>query len=181
VLAAAGALAACHTEATRTPTPAGPPPKPAISLDASYDWHVLLIAPLGSRLKEIPLKLHEVLLFGDSAQPAPEEAECYAPDEGTPRFAGRVPEEYLLCFKQDRLSRLRASVPLAEPNARETFAAACESWLAPGATAAPGGSAAATPGGNDCEGHDGTVRFSAHFAPEPQPALSIVIDGVSEP
>jgi hypothetical protein len=169
LLTAAGALAGCHTEAARTKPPAAAtPPKPVISPDATYDWHVLLIAPLGSKLKEIPLKLHEVLLFGDSAQPAPEEAECYAPDEGTPRFAGRVPEEYLLCFKQDRLSRLRASVPLAEPNARESFAAACEAWLA-------------APAGDHCEGHDGTVRFSAHFAPEPQPGLSIVIDGVPEP
>ena len=36
-------------------------------VDASYDWHGLLIAPFGSVLKDIPLTLHEVLLFRDEA------------------------------------------------------------------------------------------------------------------
>ncbi len=44
-----------------------PQPAPA-PLDASYDWHVLLVAPFGSVLKDVPLTLHEVLLFRDEAQ-----------------------------------------------------------------------------------------------------------------
>ena len=72
---------------------------------------MLLIAPFGSTLKDIPLMLHEVLMFRDEARAAgPGDAECYAPDEAVPKFAGRTPDEYLLCFKQDRLSRIQASV-----------------------------------------------------------------------
>ena len=41
--------------------------------------------------------------------------ECYAADTPAPRFVGRTPDEYLLCFKQDRLSRIQASVRLAAP------------------------------------------------------------------
>ena len=51
-------------------------------VDASYDWHVLLVAPFGSVLKDIPLTLHEVLLFRDEAHgaAAADDAECYAAD-----------------------------------------------------------------------------------------------------
>ena len=66
--AAFAALAACHANSTRAPAADhAAAPEPQFTLDASYDWHVLLIAPLGSALKEIPMKLHEVLLFRDEA------------------------------------------------------------------------------------------------------------------
>ena len=51
------ALAACAAPKPKAPEPPPAPPP----LDASYDWHVLLIAPFGSLLKDIPATLHEVL------------------------------------------------------------------------------------------------------------------------
>ena len=65
-MAAAAMLAACASAPKR---PAPPPPK--APLDASYDWHVLLLAPLGSVLKDVRLPLHEVLLFRGCGKPAP--------------------------------------------------------------------------------------------------------------
>ena len=87
--AAAWMLAACAASKQQiAPPPAKPPP-----LDASYDWHVLLIAPFGSVLKDIPLALHEVLVFRDeehSASPA-DDSECYGADGAAPRFITRSP------------------------------------------------------------------------------------------
>jgi hypothetical protein len=96
-------------------------------------------------LKDIPVALHEVLLFRDDAHgnaapgnaatgsagadAAAVDAECYAADAPAPRFVGRIPEEYLLCFKQDRLSRIQASVRVPAAQAPEVFAAACTGWL----------------------------------------------------
>src|SRR6202034_2117205 len=85
----------------RAPPPQATPPvhPPAQAdtrppVDASYDWHGLLVAPFGSVLKDIPLTLHEVLLFRDEAHgsAAVDEAECYAADTPAPRFLGRTPE-----------------------------------------------------------------------------------------
>jgi len=144
--------------------------------DASYDWHVLLIAPFGSVLKEIPVTLHEVLLFRDEAPGAAgsDDAECYAPDEAVPQFAGRTPDEYLLCFKQDRLSRIQAAVRLATAQAPEVFAAACAGWLQQAA-------GAAAPTLDSCEGREGATRFSAHLGEEPESNLSIVLTSVPDP
>ena len=142
-----GALVACRAPSPRTAAPDRVPPPPAAHelSDASYDWHGLLIAPFGSVLKDIPVALHEVLLFRDDAHrnaapgnaatgaagadAAPVDAECYAADAPAPRFVGRIPEEYLLCFKQDRLSRIQASVRVPAAQAPEIFAAACAGWL----------------------------------------------------
>src|SRR5258707_15717871 len=103
-------MAACAAPA---PKPAAPLKAPA-PLDASYDWHVLLVAPFGSVLKDVPLTFHEVLLFRDEAHAASaaDELECYAVDGTRPRFIARPPSAYLLCFKQDRLSRVEATVRL---------------------------------------------------------------------
>src|SRR5665811_1083135 len=83
------ALAACAAQA---PKPAALPPAPP-PLDASYDWHVLLIAPFGSVLKDVPSTLHEVLLFRDEVRnaSAADELECYAVDGARPRFIARQP------------------------------------------------------------------------------------------
>src|SRR5258707_15738106 len=64
-----GALVACRAPSPRAAPPDRAPPPPATHEpgDASYDWHGLLIAPFGSVLKDIPLALHEVLLFRDDA------------------------------------------------------------------------------------------------------------------
>src|SRR3981081_818017 len=82
--AALWTLAACAVSKHEiAPPPPAPPP-----LDASYDWHVLLVAPFGSVLKDVPLTLHEVLLFRDEAHAASaaDELECYAVDGKRPRF-----------------------------------------------------------------------------------------------
>jgi hypothetical protein len=182
-------LAACHASAPRMTAPEptrAPAPEAGLPADPTYDWHVLLIVPFGSVLKDIPLTLHEVLLFRDeesgtgagAAAPA-DDAECYAPDGPAPRFIGSTPEEYLLCFKHDRLSRVQASVHLSDPQPAGVFTAACEDWLRH-ATPAPAAAAPSTaaPGGGTCEGSDGAVRFDARF--DEEATLSIVLDGVPE-
>jgi hypothetical protein len=170
-------LTACHASAPRTtapervPQPATPPPAD------TYDWHVLLVAPFGVTLKDIPLTLHEVLLFRDEARGtgAGDDAECYAPDGPAPRFIGSTPDEYLLCFKHDRLARVQASVRLSDPQPAGVFAAACEDWLR---HATPAPADAAAPSSGSCEGSDGAVHFDAHF--DEEATLSIVLDGPPE-
>jgi hypothetical protein len=163
------AIAACHAPAPRATAPAAPPPA------VSYDWHGLLIAPFGSVLKDVPLKLHEVLLFKDDthrAAPADSmtvEAECYAADAPAPKFLGRAPEAYLLCFRQDRLSRIQASLRLPPDQAPDVFAAACAQW-----TKNP----AAVPTDAVCEGLDGAIHFS--FRLEEESELSISLDSTPD-
>jgi hypothetical protein len=190
--AALALLVACHASDPRMTAPA-PEPRPATPpSDATYDWHVLLVVPFGVTLKDIPLTLHEVLLFRDEARGtgAGDDAECYAPHGTAPRFMGSTPEEYLLCFKHDRLSRVQASVHLSDPQPAGVFAAACEDWLrhvtpvpadaAVPRVVAPSASApsAGPSGGGTCEGSDGAVRFNARF--DEEATLSIVLDGPPE-
>ena len=197
--AALVALTACHSAAVRVPSPEHVTAPPGVTTpdnrppsDATYDWHVLLVVPFGVTLKDIPLTLHEVLLFRDEARGsgAGDDAECYAPDGPAPRFIGSTPEEYLLCFKHDRLSRVQASVRLSDPQPAGVFAAACEDWLrhatpAPADAAAPrvgvpsaSAPGASAPGTGTCEGSDGAVRFNARF--DEETSLSIVLDGLPE-
>ncbi len=154
------ALAACVTSSVPPPQPPRVPPveKP----DASYDWHSLVIAPFGTLLKEMPAGLHEVLLFRDAAQGGDgrENGDCYALDGEPPAFVGRRPDEYLLCFDHDRLSRIEASVRLSPGGAGTAYAELCAPSRAnPAAPAAP---PAAEPGG--CEGRDGAVAFRARLS-----------------
>jgi hypothetical protein len=172
------------------PARAAPPPLALPEADDSYDWHGLLIAPFGSALKDVPMVLHEVLLFRDEARSgaAADDAECYGADAPPPRFVGRTPDEYLLCFKQDRLSRIQASVRVTTAQASEVFSAACAGWLrraAPGAPALPNTGTA----GAACEGRDGAIRFSGRLGEETggeetsetELALSITLDSVPIP
>jgi hypothetical protein len=161
------AISGCHTPAPRATAPPATPPA------VSYDWHDLLIVPFGSVLKDIPLKLHEVLLFKDDthgAAPAESiaaEAECYAADTPAPKFLGRLPDEYLLCFRQDRLSRIQASVRLPADQAPDVFAAACAQW-----TKNP------APADAVCESRDGAIRFSLRLEEESE--LSISLDSAPD-
>jgi hypothetical protein len=196
------ALAACQAPAPRAVAPFAAPAKAHEPEDASYDWHVLLAAPMGSVLKEVPLTLHEVLLFRDEehAGAAADDAaagapECYAADSAAPRFVGRTPDEYLLCFRQDRLSRIQASVRLPAAQASDIFAEACALWLKNAAATETQGASATT--GAACEGRDGATRFSAHLAeesgvagapaptdadaPSPDMILSLTLDGAPGP
>jgi hypothetical protein len=153
---------------------AAPPPKPAAPLkavpaplDATYDWHVLLVVPFGSVLKDVPLTLHEVLLFRDEARSAAaaDELECYAVDGPRPRFLARSPTEYLLCFKRERLSRVEATVRLAPDEAAGIFADACASWIK---------NAQSTT--EECAGTDGGIAFSGHFENEPDESARLTVE-----
>ena len=159
-------LAACAASAPKPAAPAAPAPAP---LDASYDWHVLLVVPFGSVLKDVPLTLHEVLLFRDAAQGAApaEELECYAVDGNRPLFVARSPTEYLLCFKQDRLSRIEATVRLPADEAARIFADACGLWMKNSQTTTA-----------ECAGSEGGMTFAGHFENEPDESaqLSIQLD-----
>jgi len=202
-------VVACRAPSPRAAPPDHAPPPPAAHElgGASYDWHGLLIAPFGSVLKDIPVALHEVLLFRDdahlnaeagsaAADAAAVDAECYAADAPAPRFVGNIPDEYLLCFNQGRLSRIQASVRVGVDRASEVFAAACAGWLknavpatsagapgvvgpgvgasgagvsAAGASGAPGAmppSAEAQSAGA-CEGRDGAIHFRGRLEEEP--------------
>jgi hypothetical protein len=191
-------LAACRTSAP-PPKAAEEPAQSQAPTDSSYDWHGLLIAPFGSALKDVPAALHEVLLFHDAAHgaTADEDAECYAADTSAPRFVGHTPDEYLLCFKRDRLARVQASVRLAEAQASEVFATACAGWLKNAAAPAdkpdttPAGDPAPNSAASDttaCEGRQADIRFSGRLqqpgpaeAPQDEIALTITLDSVPNP
>jgi hypothetical protein len=169
LLAAMMTLTAC-TAPPRKPAPsaaAAPPP-----LDSSYDWHVLLAAPFGTLLKDVPLTLHEVLLFRDDApRTVLEEPECYAPDKGPPRFISRTPDDYLLCFKHDRLSRIESTLRLPNNEAAQIFTDACGLWV----------KNAQAHGGASCEGADGGIAFVARLdsdADETDSQLTIQLEAV---
>jgi hypothetical protein len=153
-------LLACAAPKPKAPEPPPAPPP----LDASYDWHVLLIAPFGSVLKDIPATMHEVLLFRDEERTAAaDEFECYAVDGKLPRFVAHTTDEYLLCFKHDRLSRIEATVRLPADEAARIFADACGLWASKASAAAEG-----------CGGTDRGVAFLGHLDSEPQGSETVM-------
>jgi hypothetical protein len=166
-VAAALMAAACATPKSRI---AAPPPAPP-PLDASYDWHVLLAAPFGSVLKDIPLTVHEVLVFRDEAHEgaSADDPECYAVNGAAPRFIARSPSLYLLCFKHGRLARIEASVRLPEKEAEQIFTDACALWT----------KGTRAPNTEGCEGSDGGTAFAARIeraADGTDPQLTIQLD-----
>jgi hypothetical protein len=166
--AAAWLLAACAASKHEVAPP--PPAKPS-ALDASYDWHVLLIAPFGSVLKDIPLALHEVLVFRDeehSASPA-DDPECYAANGAAPRFMTRSPSSYLLCFNHGKLSRIEATVRLAQNESAQIVADACALWTKNAQAPAPAGSEGSErPEASEaCKGADGGIAFTARIEDAP--------------
>jgi len=188
-LAAALGLASLSACAVAPPPPSQPPanraagavqPAPAAvnETDASYDWHVLILVPFGTLLKESPLTLHEVLLFHDAAQGAggTEDRDCFTIEGKPPQFVGRQASDYLLCFDHDRLNRVEATVRLPADGAASIFAQACARWLK---TSAP-----ATQTSDRCDGRDGATGFSARLGSEPEqpaPTLSISLFNVADP
>jgi len=193
-------LAACGTPARRDTAPdRTPPPNTPEPEDASYDWHGLLIAPFGSVLKNIPLTLHEVLLFRDEAHgaAAADDAECYAAATPAPRFIGRTPDEYLLCFKEDRLSSIQASVRLTTEQAPQIYAAACARWsrnaasakAARAGTPSAGASDPEAQSAGDCQGRDGTIHYRGRLGeaasrteiPQTETTFSITLDSAPSP
>ena len=163
-------LTACATPPREPILHAPPAPGPAAgpAVDASYDWHVLLLEPFGILLRESPVPLHEVLLFQDAGH-SPAEGEnkdCFAIDGTPPRFVDRTPDQFLLCFEHDRLSRIEASVSLAAADAPAVFARACAVW-----------SKGAAPAGPTCEGREDTMAFRARLLlpPGEAPSLSMTV------
>jgi hypothetical protein len=173
-----GLLAGCVSAPTAPPVA---PPSPAPP-HASYDWHVLVMAPFGSTLKQVPFKLHEVLLFGEGENAPAANLECYGIDQEAPIFLTRTPEQYLLCFKHDRLAHVEAVVTLQSDAAQKTLSDACELWLknaAPSAAASADAAARGKPAAelNDCMGTDGTVTFRAMLErDDAQMALTVKLD-----
>ena len=166
----AGAVLLLTACAASQPKPAAAPVPAPAPLDASYDWHVLLVVPFGSVLKDVPFTLHEVLLFRDEAgRAAPDELECYAVDGDRPRFVARSPSPYLLCFKHERLARVEGTVRLPAGEAARIFADACGLWLK---------KALATT--EECAGSEGGITFAGHFEAEPDESaqLTIQLDAV---
>jgi hypothetical protein len=179
--AAALMLGAC---AAAPPKAVAPPAAAPAPLDPSYDWHVLLSAPLGSVLKDAPLPLHEVLLFRDDANRVEgDEGECYAIDAAAPTFISRMPEEYLLCFKHDRLARVEATVRVPQDQAAQIFAEACALWFKNAGLPAPLIAAATESAPAECSGRDATAQFSGRLEVEADQAdapLSIKLDAVEQ-
>jgi hypothetical protein len=155
-------LAACSAPAPKPEPPAAPAP-----LDASYDWHVLLVAPLGSLLKDAPLPLHEVLVFRDEAPAASsaDPAECFVPNGNPPRFLARQPEDFVLCYTHDRLSRIEATVRLPATEAPQVFADACGLWM----KTAPG-----QPAGG-CSGSTDGILFSGQLGDVDQSEMVLTV------
>jgi hypothetical protein len=173
-------LAACASPRATDkgrPAPAASAAPPAATTqhdaaaDASLDWHPLVAAPFGTRLVDSPIHLHEVLLFREQSQwPAEiESKECYAADGTAPAFAGRAPEEFLMCFEHDRLDRIEAMVRIEAERAAGDFERACTLWL--GNAQWPGH--AQPPAADDaCEGRDGDTAFSARLVSLPGEATA---------
>jgi hypothetical protein len=168
------ALAACAASSPLGGRTQGSVPAPAqsgVMADASYDWHGLVLAPFGTLLRDTPIALHEVLLFHDESQgvgAAVDAKDCYAGDAAPPRFVGRQPDEYLLCFDHDHLTRIDASVRLAVAEATPVFERACALWLK--------NSVPAAGIGDTCEGRDGGIAFSARLGLVPgEPTASLLL------
>jgi hypothetical protein len=152
-------LAACagqHSNKTPAATGQAATAPAAAPLDACYDWHGLVLMPFGTLLKSSPLALHEVLLFHDDSHATSSELgkDCYTVDGKPPRLADHDSDEFLLCFSHDRLDRIEASVSMKAGEGPAVLARACSLWLK---------NAAQPAGGNNCEGRDGEVAFSAHL------------------
>jgi hypothetical protein len=162
-------LAACTSPSSSPrqapPAPAAAPSPPPVV----YDWHPLLLAPLGTWFRDMPVPLSEVIQFHESGESASGE-ECFKPkDTDPPRFLDRTPADYLLCFMGDRLSRIEAAVQVPAEQASALFLAACADWerrAKPGPT---------TP--ESCEGREEDIAFSARLvaaaADETDPAAAV--------
>jgi hypothetical protein len=154
-------LAACASPPPKDHPPQAGPTQDDAAANASFDWHPLVAAPFGTRLKDSPIRLHEVLLFRErSHEPSEiESKDCYAVDGTPPTFIGQAPDQYLMCFEHDRLDRIEASVRFAADDAARIFGRACALWL---------GNSRPLPKADDaCEGRDGDIAFSARLAAVP--------------
>jgi hypothetical protein len=165
-IAVCALLSACASapRPSIVPPPASIPAPPAA--DPAYDWHGLLIAPFGSVLRDMPGALHEVLQFQDEShakagvEDQDKDQECYGTRGSKPNFAGRKLDEYLLCFRHDRLVRIEATLRLAADQAALVLSRTCAAWA------------------DRCQGQEGDIRFSVRLAEdsgEPDPPLIVTL------
>jgi hypothetical protein len=148
--------------ASHPKAPETPPPAP--QFDASYDWHVLLVAPFGSLLRDLPLPRDEVLVFDGPTQNAP--GECYRLDAAPPRFLNQAPVELTLCFRHDHLARIEATVMLPAAGAPQITADACALWQRNAAATVPQPAAAPDDSAGTCRGRDGAIDFDGRLEQE---------------
>jgi hypothetical protein len=155
-------LGACASHPAKQQSPAAaaqPPP-----LEASYDWHVLIVAPFGSLLKDLPLPKSEVLVFDGQT---PESAgECYGIDAPQPRFLSQLPTELTLCFRHDHLARIEATVMLPAGEAAQMLTAACALWQRNATATVPQPAVAPDAPAGACRGRDGGVDFDGRLERE---------------
>jgi hypothetical protein len=167
------------------PPKALPPPVSAPAApDHSYDWHVLVTAPLGTVFKDMPFALHEVLLFRDEAKHGEGDAgECYAIDGTAPSFISRVPDEYLLCFKHDRLAHIEATERVPQGKAAQIFSDACTLWLKNAALPPAVINPATESSPAVCSGQEGATQFSGRLEVEAEGATAPGVEarGVQAP
>ena len=180
---AAGLLAAC---AARKPQESTPAPRAAtpdageIARAQAYDWHDLLTVPLGTRLKDMPMRMHEVWVFrADPRRAADADAlECYGTDAPPPLLLGRPADAFALCFAHDRLFRIEAQARYSAPAARQLLERACAEWSARASVAVRTA--------DGCEGTEGPIHFSARLAtdaegPDAPIFISLSPAGLDEP
>ena len=138
VLGAAVMAGGCATTPTAPNAAATVPavtiPAPPRAPEPGFDWRTLPLAPFGSRLQELHVPVHEVLLFQDSndgqGRAALPERECFAPDGPRRQFVGREVDSDLLCFHDGRLQRVEVTVSLPAGEAARELARYCDGWLA---------------------------------------------------
>ncbi len=175
LLGAAAALCACAAAPStqRIPAHAAPPaPPPApVPLDPSSDWRGLVSAPFGSSLKQLPFPVHEALVFHEPGASG-DDQECYSRVEPPP-FVGVTPNDYLLCFRNDRLSRIEVSVTPPATAEADAFEHWCDRWLQ--------GTEAIGRDSTHCEGRGAGLAFRARVEPsEAAPAWSMVVRDATE-
>jgi hypothetical protein len=163
-VAACALLSAC---ASGPRLKAAPPPAPAAALaaaDPAYDWHALLVSPFGSILKDMTGGLHEVLQFQDEsramtgAEDQDKDQECYGGNAPAPNFAGRKLDEYLLCFRHDKLVRIEATLRLPADQAAALLSRTCAAW------------------DGRCEGRNGDIKFSVRLGEDSdEPQIPMVV------
>ena len=152
----AAAMAGC-TNAPGRAAPAAAAPLPA-SADPYVDWHGLIAAPLDSTLKDLPFAVHELLQFSEETRAAGEPSggeECYRPGQGTPRFVDRELDDYVLCYRRDRLARIEADLHVETADADALFARYCDAWLENSTLVARDGA--------NCRGRAGQIAFDARL------------------
>jgi hypothetical protein len=120
------------------------------------------LAPFGTVLKDMPIALHEVLQFQDEslAKGDAEDQDCYGTSAPTPNFASRKLDEYLLCFRHDRLVRIEATLRLAADQAAAVLSRTCAAWA------------------DRCQGQEGDTDVSVRLAEdsgEPDPPLIVTL------